>query len=146
MVNYLDVTLNLSDASYKPFHKPNSEINYIHIESTHPPSIINNYLYLLSHVYPNYHLTKMYSYKQLPPIKKHQNEVDTIVVELGSRLTEMPSISYINTYIYHIYIYIYIYIHIYIYIYIYIIYILKTHLLRKTFRFFYRSFVSIIKI
>ena len=26
--------------SYKPFHKPNSEINYIHRESNHPPSII----------------------------------------------------------------------------------------------------------
>ena len=25
---------------YKPFHKPNSEINYIHKESNHPPSII----------------------------------------------------------------------------------------------------------
>ena len=39
-VNYLDVTLNLSDGSSKPFHKPNSEINYIYRESNHPPSII----------------------------------------------------------------------------------------------------------
>ena len=40
IVDYLDVTLNLSDGSYEPFHKPNSEINYIHRESSHPPSII----------------------------------------------------------------------------------------------------------
>ena len=40
IVDYLDVTLNLSDGSYKPFHKPNSEINYIHRESNHPPTII----------------------------------------------------------------------------------------------------------
>ena len=40
IVDYLDVTLNLSDGSQKPFHKPNSEINYIHRESNHPPSII----------------------------------------------------------------------------------------------------------
>ena len=40
IVDYLDVTLNLSDGSYKPFHKPNSEINYIHRESNHPPNII----------------------------------------------------------------------------------------------------------
>ena len=33
IVDYLDVTLNLSDGSYKPFHKPNSEINYIHRKS-----------------------------------------------------------------------------------------------------------------
>ena len=40
VVDYLDVTLNLSDGSYKPFHKSNSEINYIHMESNHPPTII----------------------------------------------------------------------------------------------------------
>ena len=40
IVDFLDVTLDLSDGSYKPFHKPNSEINYIHRESNHPPSII----------------------------------------------------------------------------------------------------------
>ena len=40
IVDYLDVTLNLSDGLYKPFHKPNSEINYIHMESIDPPSIM----------------------------------------------------------------------------------------------------------
>ena len=40
VVDYLDVTLNLSDGSYKPFHKLNSKINYIHRESNHPPTII----------------------------------------------------------------------------------------------------------
>ncbi len=39
-VNYLDVTLNLTDGSYKPYHKPDDETNYIHVESDHPPSII----------------------------------------------------------------------------------------------------------
>ena len=39
-VDYLDVTINLSGDSCKSFHKPNSEINYIHRESNHPPSII----------------------------------------------------------------------------------------------------------
>ena len=40
IVDYLDVTLNLSDGSYKPFHKLKSEITYIHRESNHLPSII----------------------------------------------------------------------------------------------------------
>ena len=40
VVDYLDVTLNLSDGLCKPFHKPNSEINYIHRASNHPPTII----------------------------------------------------------------------------------------------------------
>ena len=39
IVDYLDVTLNLNNI-YKPFSKPNNEINYIQKESNHPPSII----------------------------------------------------------------------------------------------------------
>ena len=30
IVNYLDVTFNLNDGTYKPFTKPNNEIKYIH--------------------------------------------------------------------------------------------------------------------
>ena len=40
VVNYLDVTLNLNDGSYRPYHKPNDEIMYVHRESDHPPAII----------------------------------------------------------------------------------------------------------
>ena len=40
IVDYLDVTLDLNDGSYRPFHKPNDEIMYIHSESNHPPAII----------------------------------------------------------------------------------------------------------
>ena len=40
IVNYLDVTLNLLNNTYKPFSKPNNEINYIHKKSNHPLSII----------------------------------------------------------------------------------------------------------
>ena len=40
IVNYLDVTMNLNDGSYRPYHKPNDELMYIHSESNHPPAII----------------------------------------------------------------------------------------------------------
>ena len=40
VVDYLDVTFNLIDSSYRPFNKTNNEINYIHRQSNHPPSII----------------------------------------------------------------------------------------------------------
>ena len=40
IVNYLDATFNLSNSTYRPYHKPNDEISYIHKESNHPPSII----------------------------------------------------------------------------------------------------------
>ena len=39
IVDFLDVTLNLKDSTYKPYHKPNDQICYIHKESNHPPSI-----------------------------------------------------------------------------------------------------------
>ena len=40
ITNYLDITLNLNDASYRPYRKPNEETNYIHVNSEHLPSII----------------------------------------------------------------------------------------------------------
>ena len=40
IIDYLDVKLNLSNGSYKPFHKQRSEINYIYGESNHLPDII----------------------------------------------------------------------------------------------------------
>ena len=41
MQHYLDVTLNLNNSNYKPYHKPDSEILYIHKDSNHPLSILN---------------------------------------------------------------------------------------------------------
>ena len=40
IVDYLDVTLNLNDGTYRPSHKPNEEATYIHVESDYPPQII----------------------------------------------------------------------------------------------------------
>ena len=40
IVDYLDVTFNLNDGTYRPYHKPNDEITYIHSQSNHPPSIV----------------------------------------------------------------------------------------------------------
>ena len=40
IVNYLDVTFNLNDGSYRPYQKPDNTIQYIHVESNHPPNII----------------------------------------------------------------------------------------------------------
>ena len=40
ITNYLDITLNLNDGSYRLYRKLKEETNYIHIKSDHPPSII----------------------------------------------------------------------------------------------------------
>ena len=37
--NYLDVTFNLNDGSYRSYRKPNDKTHYIHIQSDHSPSI-----------------------------------------------------------------------------------------------------------
>ena len=40
VVDYLDVTFNLRDGTYKPYHKPDKKITYINVQSNHPPNII----------------------------------------------------------------------------------------------------------
>ena len=40
VVNYLDVTFNLNDGTYRSYQKPDNIIQYIHVESNHPPNII----------------------------------------------------------------------------------------------------------
>ena len=42
IVDFLDVTFNLSTEKYYPFRKPNDTPLYIHKESNHPPNIITN--------------------------------------------------------------------------------------------------------
>ena len=55
IVNFLDVTFNLSNGTYQPFTKPNSTLRYVHRESNHPsittkniPAVINKRLSSLS--------------------------------------------------------------------------------------------------
>lgn len=40
VVDFLDVTLNLENRKYSPYHKPNNTPLYIHTQSNHPPNII----------------------------------------------------------------------------------------------------------
>ena len=42
VVHFLDVTFDLSDASHKPFKKPNDKPTYIHVMSNHPPNVIKD--------------------------------------------------------------------------------------------------------
>ena len=41
IVNYLDVTLNLKEGTYKPYQKPDNTLQYIHTKSNHPRNIID---------------------------------------------------------------------------------------------------------
>ena len=42
IVNFLDVTLNLSTGKYQPYAKPNNVPLYMHKKSNHPPNILRN--------------------------------------------------------------------------------------------------------
>ena len=42
VANYLDVTVDLSDGSYRPYRKPNDIPVYINAASNHPPSILKH--------------------------------------------------------------------------------------------------------
>ena len=39
-MNFLDITFDLNQGTYKPFSKPNNDIMYINTKSNHPPNII----------------------------------------------------------------------------------------------------------
>ena len=39
-VDFLDVTLNLQNGTYRPYKKANDKLLYIHSSSNHPPQII----------------------------------------------------------------------------------------------------------
>ena len=42
IVNFLDITLNLSTGKYQPYNKPDSDPLYIDVNSNHPPNIIKS--------------------------------------------------------------------------------------------------------
>ena len=42
IVSYLDVTFNLKDGTFRPYHKPDDQIQYIHTESNHPSNTIKH--------------------------------------------------------------------------------------------------------
>ncbi len=41
-INFLDMTMDLRTANYKPYMKPNNTPSYVHKESNHPPNITKN--------------------------------------------------------------------------------------------------------
>ena len=43
IVNFLDVTFDLSSGSYKPYMKPNNKLLYVHRLSNHPPALLKKH-------------------------------------------------------------------------------------------------------
>ena len=49
IVNFLDITLDLTNEKFKPYRKPNDDTLYINSHSNHPPSIIKQLPKSISH-------------------------------------------------------------------------------------------------
>ena len=70
VVNYLDVTFDLSDGTYKPYAKPNNEIKYIHKNSNHPPSVIRQIPLSIESRLSTLSLNEKKFQEALPPYQK----------------------------------------------------------------------------
>ena len=42
IVNFLDVTFNLANGTYKPYIEPNNTLLYVYSQSNHPPLVLKN--------------------------------------------------------------------------------------------------------
>ena len=68
IINFLDVTFNLNNSTYRPFTKPNTTLQYVHRESNHPPITTKNiYPPASTDGYHPFHRTKYHSTKPPPP-------------------------------------------------------------------------------
>ena len=64
IVDFLDITFNLSNGTYRSYKKPNDLLSYINKSSNHPPQIINQ----LSKI--------MNVYLEIPSMKKSLIHLD----------------------------------------------------------------------
>ena len=71
VVNYLDVTFNLNDRTYKPYTKPNNEIKYIHKNSNHPSSVIWQIPLSIESRSSTLSFNEKIFQEAVPPTKKH---------------------------------------------------------------------------
>ena len=77
IINFLDVTLDLSRERYQPYTKPKNTPLYIHRESNHPPSITKNIPSPRKRGSTKYPLTKNASTKPRPSTNVPLIEADT---------------------------------------------------------------------
>ena len=58
IVDFLNVTFNLLDGTYKSYKKPNEQVLYVNISSNHPPQIIKQLLISITNRLSNNSLNK----------------------------------------------------------------------------------------
>ena len=86
IINFLDVTFNLNNSTYRPFTKPNTTLQYVHRESNHPPITTKNIPAGINRRLSPFHRTKHHSTKPTPRTKKHSTKADTTTLYTTNRL------------------------------------------------------------
>ena len=71
IANYLDVTLNLNDGSFRPCDKSDDVIQYINKEFNHPPDLIKHLQAYIEKQLSNNSFDKKYFKNQLFVLKIH---------------------------------------------------------------------------
>ena len=69
-VDYLDVTLDLTTGSYKPFNKPGNEIQYVNRHSNHPPVVLRTIPDAINKRLSNISSNKQAFHSAVPPYQK----------------------------------------------------------------------------
>ena len=70
IVNYLDVTFNLNNGSCKRYTKPNNETKYIHKDSNHRPSVIQQISLSIESTLSTLSFNKKIFQEAVPPYQK----------------------------------------------------------------------------
>ena len=76
VVNYVDVTFNLNDGTYKPYTKLNNEIKHIRKNSNHPPSVIRQIPLSIESRLSTLSFNKKIFQEALPPYQKALQDSD----------------------------------------------------------------------
>ena len=71
VVDFLDVTFNLKDGTYKPYQKPDNKISYINVQSNHPPNITNQLPRRIEQQLSSNSSNETIFNEAAPPHKKH---------------------------------------------------------------------------
>ena len=77
IINFLDVTFNLNNSTYRPFTKPNTTLQYVHRESNHPPITTKNIPAGINRRLSSLSSDKASFDQATPHTKKHSTKADT---------------------------------------------------------------------
>ena len=86
IINFLDVTFNLNNSTYRPFTKPNTTLQYVHRESNHPPITTKNIPAGINRRLSSLSSDKASFDQATPHTKKHSTKADTTTLYTTNRL------------------------------------------------------------